>query len=104
MARQKLVDGIYIDLTEAEEAEIEARAEAADLDLSTVRDQRGVELRNSDWTQVADVALSAEKVAEWATHRQELRDLPSTITRVSELTTTDPETNETTSNWPTPPD
>jgi len=104
MARQKVVDGVYMDLTESEEAALDAQAEAADLDLSDVRSQRDSTLSGSDWTQVADVALSAEKVAEWATYRQELRDLPSTITRVSELTTTDPDTNETTSNWPTPPE
>ena len=32
-------------------------------------------LVNSDWTQLADVPLSAEKKAEWATYRQALRDL-----------------------------
>ena len=72
MPRQKMVNGVLIDLTEAELAEIEARVEASDLDLTMVRADRRALLRNSDWTQVADVALSAEKVAEWATYRQEL--------------------------------
>ncbi len=32
-------------------------------------------LAMSDWTQLPDVALTAAKVAEWATYRQALRDL-----------------------------
>jgi len=40
MPRQKVVNGVYYDLTPAEEAELVARAEAADLDLSMVRSQR----------------------------------------------------------------
>lgn len=104
MPRQKVVNGIYSDLTEDEEAAMAAQAEAADLDMSHVRDQRNGMLSQSDWTQVADGPLSAEKVAEWVTYRQELRDLFETYTRVSELTTVDPDTNEVTSNWPTPPE
>ena len=93
MARQKVVNGVYSDLTEAEEAALVAQAEAADLDLSMVRVQRDGMLSASDWTQVADVVLTAEKVAEWATYRQELRDYPAQSDRVSTL----PE-------WPTPPE
>ena len=104
MARQKVVNGVYSDLTAEEEAALEAQAEAADLDLSDSRVRRNCMLFQSDWTQVADAPLSAEKVAEWATYRQELRDLFETYTRVSELTTTDPDTNVVTSNWPTPPE
>jgi len=33
-------------------------------------------LAESDWTQIADTALTTEKKAEWATYRQALRDLP----------------------------
>ena len=93
MARQKVVNGVYYDLTAEEEAELDARAEAADLDLSHVRSQRNGLLSASDWTQVADVALSAEKVAEWVTYRQALRDYPSQSDRVSTLPA-----------WPTPPE
>jgi hypothetical protein len=32
-------------------------------------------LANSDWTQLADVPLTAEMKAQWATYRQQLRDL-----------------------------
>ena len=45
----------------------------------------------SDWTQLPDVALTAAKVAEWATYRQALRDL--------DVDGIDPADVD----WPTPP-
>jgi hypothetical protein len=48
-------------------------AEAAE----SARDVRTTLLADSDWTQMADTALSTEKKAEWVTYRQALRDLPS---------------------------
>lgn len=60
----------------------------------TIRSQRTQLLSNSDWTQVTDSPLTAEKKAEWATYRQALRDLPTTqssISSMSDLT------------WPTAP-
>lgn len=39
-------------------------------------DKRNRRLQASDWTQMPDSALSAEKKAEWATYRQALRDVP----------------------------
>ena len=93
MARQKVVNGVYYDLTAEEEAALDAQREAADLDLSRVRSQRNSLLSASDWTQVADVARSAEKVAEWVTYRQALRDYPAQSDRVSTLPA-----------WPTPPE
>ena len=47
-------------------------AEAAE----SAREVRTRLLKESDWTQVADTALTTEKKAEWATYRQSLRDLP----------------------------
>ena len=85
MPRQKVVNGVYYDLTPEEEAELEARAEAADLDMSMVRSQRDGMLRSTDWTQVGDAALGDHTAEEWATHRQALRDLPSVHSRVSEV-------------------
>ena len=85
MARQKVVNGVYYDLTPEEEAELEARADAADLDLSMVRSQRDGMLRSTDWTQVGDAALGDHTAEEWATYRQALRDLPSVYSRVSEV-------------------
>jgi hypothetical protein len=85
MARQKVVNGVYYDLTDEEEAELAAQAEAADLDLNHVRGQRDGQLRGSDWTQLGDAALAGHTAVEWATYRQTLRDLPQTYSRVSEV-------------------
>ena len=85
MARQKVVNGVYIDLTEAEIAELTAMAEAADLDMNDVRSQRDGMLSAADWTQIADAALGDHTAEEWATYRQALRDLPSVYSRVSEV-------------------
>ena len=91
MARQKVVNGVYMDLTAEEEAELDARAEAADLDMNHVRGQRDGRLRGSDWTRLDDVTLGDHTAEEWATYRQSLRDLPAAYSRVSEVV------------WPTPP-
>ena len=85
MARQKVVNGVYYDLTAEEEAEIATRVEAADLDMNMVRGQRDGQLRGSDWTQIGDAALAGHTAEEWATHRQALRDIPQTYSRVSEV-------------------
>ena len=85
MPRQKVVNGVYYDLTPEEEAEIDARREAADLDLNMVRRQRDGQLRGSDWTQIGDAALGDHTAEEWATYRQSLRDVPQTYSRVSEV-------------------
>ena len=60
-------------------------------DLAIFRGGRDELLKSSDWTQAADSPLSDAKKAEWATYRQQLRDLPAN--------TSDP-ANPT---WPTPP-
>lgn len=75
MARQKVVNGEYFDLTAEEEAELDAMAEAADLDLSMVRAQRNQHLDRTDRTQIADFPLGADSLEDWQTYRQELRDL-----------------------------
>lgn len=85
MARQKVVNGVYYDLTAEEEAELDAMAEAADLDMNHVRGQRDGQLRGSDWTQLGDAPFTDEQKAEWVTYRQELRDLPANFDRVSEV-------------------
>ncbi len=41
------------------------------------RSTRTTLLAESDWTQMADTALTTEKKAEWVTYRQALRDLPT---------------------------
>ena len=85
MARQKVVNGVYYDLTAEEEAALDAQAEAADLDLSMVRADRNAKLGASDWTQLGDAALAGHTAEEWAAYRQSLRDLPATYSRVSEV-------------------
>ena len=85
MALQKMVTGVYIDLTEVEIEQRAAEAEAADLNLNMVRAQRNSSLRGSDWTQIADATLGDHTIEEWATYRQALRDVPQTYSRVSEV-------------------
>ena len=83
--KYKVVNGEYIELTAEEIKEMEDRAAAADLDFTMVRGQRDGMLRDTDWTQIADAALGAHTAEEWATYRQELRDLPSKHSKVSEV-------------------
>jgi|TARA_B110001454_G_scaffold174781_2_gene166382 hypothetical protein len=93
MADMKMIDGVLIELTAEEITEREVEADLFDKDLRHTREVRTNLLGISDWTQVADAPLTAEKVAEWATYRQELRDYPAQSDRKSTL----PE-------WPTPPE
>ena len=83
--RYKVVDGEYIELTAEEIQELNDRAAAADLDFTMVRMERNSKLSQSDWTQTSDSPLTDEKKAEWATHRQALRDYPASASKVSEL-------------------
>ena len=78
MARQKVVNGAYIDLTEAEIAAQDAQAEASDLNLGMIRQQRNSTLAQSDVTQIGDFPLGSDSLADWQTYRQELRDLLAT--------------------------
>jgi hypothetical protein len=50
-------------------------------DLREIRDR---ELSASDWTQVPDAPLSAERAAEFSLWRQQLRDLPQTAATIEE--------------------
>ena len=92
MPRNKVVNGEVIPLTAEEEAELDAMAEAADLDFGHVRATRNGLLAACDWTQGADSPLTDGKKAEWATYRQELRDYPAQSDKVSTLPA-----------WPTEP-
>lgn len=77
-----------VTIEEFTDEEIAAAAKAledADKDFSSIRAQRNARLAATDWTQGADSPLSNSKKAEWATYRQELRDYPSTASKVSEL-------------------
>ena len=85
MPRFKVVNGVRSQYTAEEEAQADADAEASDLDMGSVRPQRNTMLHDSDWTQLGDAALGDHTAEEWATHRQALRDLPQTYSRVSEV-------------------
>ena len=85
MPRRKVVNGVYYDLTDAENEEIDAQIAAADFEFHHVRGQRDSMLRDSDITQLADYPLGDHTVEEWATYRTALRDLPATYSRVSEV-------------------
>lgn len=45
-----------------------------------LKNQRDLLLRNSDFTQLPDVPITAEKREEWATYRQQLRDYMQLVT------------------------
>ena len=81
--RYKVVNGQYIELDESELAELDARAEASDLDLSMVSSQRNGMFSASDWTQIGDASLGDHTAEEWRTYRQALKDIPQNYTRVS---------------------
>ena len=53
--------------------------------LAYLRDVRDNLLKHSDWTQMPDSPLSDHKKSEWASYRQELRDLPSNYTDDDDL-------------------
>ena len=46
------------------------------------RQMRNQKLLESDWTRMDDCGISTSKKAEWATYRQELRDITKTVTPV----------------------
>lgn len=70
-------NGVIRPATEAELAQmaIDEQNYQANKLPAQVRQKRDNLLKQSDWTQLSDVALSAEKKTEWATYRQELRDI-----------------------------
>lgn len=69
-----LVDGEVVEATGA------ALEEYNNKMLAEIRRERNLLLSKSDWTQFNDSPLTSAKKTEWATYRQALRDLPSTIT------------------------
>lgn len=62
---------------QAEAERLEAAA-GGEHDWSDVRGERALRLAACDWTQAADSPLSEEAKAEWAAHRQALRDITTT--------------------------
>ena len=79
---KKIVDGIEINLSDAEIAEKQARDKAwADGANDRLADEyratRNALLAASDWKQANKSPLANDKKIEWATYRTALRDLPS---------------------------
>ena len=75
---------------------VTAFSEPSDAVLYTaLRRERDILLTESDWTQVGDLVssgtMTADKLAEWKTYRQSLRDLPANTSDPSSIT------------WPTKP-
>ena len=85
MPRYKVVDNVRIQLTAEEETQLDADAEANDLNLGSVRQQRNGMLSGTDWTQIGDATLGNHTAEEWRTYRQALKDIPQTYSRVSEV-------------------
>ena len=59
-------------VTQAPPEEIDARISAR---WASIREERNHKLYKSDWTQLTDSPLTAEKKSEWQVYRQELRDV-----------------------------
>lgn len=83
-------DGEALTLRVADEAEAaivesvvaahDAGAAQQEVDLRALREKRDSVLAESDWTQLADAPLDAATLDKWIAYRQELRDLPATVT------------------------
>lgn len=65
--------------------------EQEEFDRGLFVDQRNVLLKSTDWTQMPDSPLSDSKKQEWATYRQQLRDLPETTDPLDPVWPTQPE-------------
>jgi len=78
--RIKNVNGVEIELTDKEQAELEASEKKwkdgeADRDLAELRDKRNMLLSVTDYMGNSDVTMSEE----WKTYRQQLRDITKTF-------------------------
>ncbi len=73
----------------------------------SLREKRNAKLQDSDWTQMADAPLTNSKKTEWATYRQQLRELPNTLQAhsgfVSEEKSNPYDGTCGTGSWPTKP-
>jgi hypothetical protein len=69
-------------------------AQAYDSAMIELRSRRNQLLASSDWTQVADVALTVEDDIAWRDYRKALRDLPAGLSTADDVANVD---------WPTAP-
>lgn len=80
---QKLVscapydDGEFVSVVQVESLTAEEIQAAKDSAMANIRGTRNQLLNACDWTQAVDCTIA--KKTEWATYRQALRDLPSTV-------------------------
>ena len=75
-------DGEEVTL-QADPQKVEAKIQQA---WSNLRTERNARLAASDFTQLQDAHLSAEKKSAWADYRQALRDLPENATDPTQVT------------------
>lgn len=68
-------NGQWVETWQVEEVPAEEITERLASQWAVVRAQRGDLLMTSDWTQLADVPMTNEEKAAWATYRQALRDV-----------------------------
>jgi hypothetical protein len=74
-SKVELVDGVYkTKVTRVREEYIKNQLEYA---ANMAKTKRNSLLAESDWTQVADVPLTTETKQQWASYRQQLRDITS---------------------------
>ena len=95
----KIVNGQRVELTaeeisQREAEEVQWTEGAYDRAMVDLRSRRNQLLASSDWTQVADVALTVEEDTSWRDYRKALRDLPAGLTTVGQVEAV---------NWPTSP-
>ena len=95
----KLVNGQRVELTAEEISQREAeeaawQAGAFDRAMAELRSRRNQLLASSDWTQVADVALTVEDDVAWRDYRVGLRNLPAGLRTADDVANVD---------WPTAP-
>jgi hypothetical protein len=70
-----LSNGEWVQVWTLVDASAEVVAQRVESKWAAVREQRNSLLFSSDWTQLSDSPLTAEKKTEWQTYRQSLRDI-----------------------------
>jgi sRNA-binding protein len=89
MYTHKMVDGVRVDLTPEEIAELDVKetewaAGTNDRKAAKVREERNTKLASTDWTQTADVPQAVKD--SYVTYRQALRDISNQSGFPNEIT------------------
>jgi len=84
-----LVDGVWTQTWEQTPKTASEMAQAYDNAMVELRSRRNQLLASSDWTQVADVALTVEDDIKWRDYRQALRNLPAGLRTADDVTNVD---------------